>query len=258
MRPSARFAATSDFLAPPSPPPPLHSHSPCPQELAAARRSQVHQLRAALASKLPAARIPQTALPPPPPHPPRLACAAQVHEPLGWASVMPDRPGARRWGPPLRPRGVTRAASPPPPLPPPPRTKWTRRVPHPVRIGHASSPGAGPAETTSPSSGAPRPRVRRAVRARRSRSRSTAGFLTRCGRFTRGTSSRWGRAASGLRPSRPPCTCGTPPGRHVLRRAGGGAPRVDGALHRGRARRPAPARSAPRGSGAEAKHSSRR
>ena len=148
------------------------------------------------------------------------------------------------------------AGSPPPS--PPLRTKWTRRVPHPVRIGHASSPGAGPAETTSPSSGAPRPRVRRAVRARRSRSRSTAGFLTRCGRFTRGTSSRWGRAASGLRPSRPPCTCGTPPGRHVLRRAGGGAPRVDGALHRGRARRPAPARSAPRGSGAEAKHSSRR
>ena len=26
-----------------------------------------------------------------------------------------------------------------PPLPPPPRTKWTRRVPHPVLIGHAAS-----------------------------------------------------------------------------------------------------------------------
>ena len=24
-------------------------------------------------------------------------------------------------------------------LPPPPRTKWTRRVPHPVLIGHAAS-----------------------------------------------------------------------------------------------------------------------
>ena len=29
---------------------------------------------------------------------------------------------------------------PPPPPPPPPRTKWTRRVPHPVLIGHAASP----------------------------------------------------------------------------------------------------------------------
>ena len=30
-------------------------------------------------------------------------------------------------------------AVPPPPPPPPPRTKWTRRVPHPVLIGHAAS-----------------------------------------------------------------------------------------------------------------------
>jgi hypothetical protein len=30
--------------------------------------------------------------------------------------------------------------APPPPLPPPsPRTKWTRRVPHPVLIGHTAS-----------------------------------------------------------------------------------------------------------------------
>jgi hypothetical protein len=29
--------------------------------------------------------------------------------------------------------------SPPPPNPPPPRTKWTRRVPHLVLIGHAAS-----------------------------------------------------------------------------------------------------------------------
>ena len=28
---------------------------------------------------------------------------------------------------------------PPAPPPPPPRTKWTRRVPHPVLIGHAAS-----------------------------------------------------------------------------------------------------------------------
>ena len=30
---------------------------------------------------------------------------------------------------------------PPPPPPPPPRTKWTRRVPHPVLIGHTASLG---------------------------------------------------------------------------------------------------------------------
>ena len=29
--------------------------------------------------------------------------------------------------------------APPPPPHPPPRTKWTRRVPHPVLIGHAAS-----------------------------------------------------------------------------------------------------------------------
>ena len=31
---------------------------------------------------------------------------------------------------------MTRADTPPPP---PPRTEWTRRVPHPVLIGHAAS-----------------------------------------------------------------------------------------------------------------------
>ena len=43
--------------------------------------------------------------------------------------------------------GVGEGAAPPgrrgarhrPPPPPPPRTKWTRRVPHPVLIGHAAS-----------------------------------------------------------------------------------------------------------------------
>jgi hypothetical protein len=29
-----------------------------------------------------------------------------------------------------------------PPPPPPPRTKWTRRVPHPVLIGHAAPPAS--------------------------------------------------------------------------------------------------------------------
>jgi hypothetical protein len=40
---------------------------------------------------------------------------------------------ARLRGTPLR------AVGPVPPPPPPPRTKWTRRVPHPVLIGHAAS-----------------------------------------------------------------------------------------------------------------------
>ena len=37
--------------------------------------------------------------------------------------------------------GTVHFASPPgiPPPPPPLRTKWTRRVPHPVLIGHAAS-----------------------------------------------------------------------------------------------------------------------
>ena len=35
--------------------------------------------------------------------------------------------------------GVTISKASPPPPPPPPRTKWTRRVPHPVLIGHAAS-----------------------------------------------------------------------------------------------------------------------
>ena len=38
---------------------------------------------------------------------------------------------ARRLAPQVPPR--------PPPPPPPPRTNWTRRVPHPVLIGHAAS-----------------------------------------------------------------------------------------------------------------------
>jgi hypothetical protein len=33
--------------------------------------------------------------------------------------------------------------------PPPPRTKWTRRVPHPVLIGHAASPREGGGEPPS-------------------------------------------------------------------------------------------------------------
>ena len=40
----------------------------------------------------------------------------------------------------LPPRTLAPARhAPAPPPPPPPRTKWTRRVPHPVLIGHAAS-----------------------------------------------------------------------------------------------------------------------
>ena len=34
---------------------------------------------------------------------------------------------------------VSEASGESPPPPPPPRTKWPRRVPHPVLIGHAAS-----------------------------------------------------------------------------------------------------------------------
>ena len=41
---------------------------------------------------------------------------------------------------PARRAAESRGARPPPPPPPPSRTKWTRRVPHPVLIGHARVP----------------------------------------------------------------------------------------------------------------------
>ena len=46
-------------------------------------------------------------------------------------------PGAERQERPPRRR------APPPPTHPPPRTKWTRRVPHPVLIGHVRATSAG-------------------------------------------------------------------------------------------------------------------
>ena len=51
---------------------------------------------------------------------------------------------------PPAPAAAIAAAREPPPPPPPPRTKWTRRVPHPVLIGHAASltpPAAAAAAT---------------------------------------------------------------------------------------------------------------
>ena len=53
----------------------------------------------------------------------------------------PPRAPAARLGPPVRtaaaPAARRAGALPPPPLLP--RTKWSRRVPHPVLIGHAAS-----------------------------------------------------------------------------------------------------------------------
>jgi tRNA A37 threonylcarbamoyltransferase TsaD len=57
------------------------------------------------------------------------------------------------------------APAPPTPPPPPPRTEWTRRVPHPVLIGHASflggAGGAGaPSCRARPHASAPRGEAR--------------------------------------------------------------------------------------------------
>ena len=50
-------------------------------------------------------------------------------------------------------RGALRSSKrcPPPPPPPSPRTKWTRRVPHPVLIGHAASLTPYESDTPRPS-----------------------------------------------------------------------------------------------------------
>jgi len=53
--------------------------------------------------------------------------AAEGASPLGGSAGAPAAPGAL---------GVDAPAV---LSPPPPRTKWTRRVPHPVLIGHAAS-----------------------------------------------------------------------------------------------------------------------
>ena len=57
--------------------------------------------------------------------------------------------------------GAERPARVEPPSPPPPaRIKWTRRVPHPVLIGHAASltPGAAAAATRGAQRASPRGR----------------------------------------------------------------------------------------------------
>ena len=53
--------------------------------------------------------------------------------------VPPPTPGADVFATPHSARPDAGGASPPPPPPSPSRTKWTRRVPYPVLIGHAVS-----------------------------------------------------------------------------------------------------------------------
>ena len=92
----------------------------------------------------------------PPHHRPRAALLhpappqSPARRPVRSAAVLRAPPSAPRRAPPRAPAprphpdhapcrpAAPRGASRPPP-PPPPRTKWTRRVPHPVLIGHAAS-----------------------------------------------------------------------------------------------------------------------
>ena len=55
------------------------------------------------------------------------------------AGVSSKTRGACPWGGPATRSWCVASRWRPPPPPPPPRTKWTRRVPHPVLIGHAAS-----------------------------------------------------------------------------------------------------------------------
>ena len=71
-------------------------------------------------------------------------------------AAPPAAPGDPPKGPPPDisvPGEVLARAPAAPPPPPPPRTKWTRRVPHPVLIGHAASLTAPPPRTADRAAG---------------------------------------------------------------------------------------------------------
>jgi hypothetical protein len=78
-----------------------------------------------------------------PPHSRRSDASRAAQPRPRLAAPVPSAPRAGIWleepahSPPAAP-GVPAAQVTPPP-PPPPRTKWTRRVPHPVLIEHAAS-----------------------------------------------------------------------------------------------------------------------
>ena len=72
---------------------------------------------------------------------------ARMPPPVATGGRQPSRaslPVARPRQPPGRRARSARPPPPPPPSRPPPRTKWTRRVPHPVLIGHAAPPHPTP------------------------------------------------------------------------------------------------------------------
>jgi hypothetical protein len=74
---------------------------------------------------------------------------------LGGLTPRGDKVGhsvRMKLGTPLKEVGVVLA----PPPPPSPRTKWTRRVPHPVLIGHAASSARTRAACFTPPRGAAR------------------------------------------------------------------------------------------------------
>jgi hypothetical protein len=66
-----------------------------------------------------------------------------------------------------------------PPPPPPPRTKWTRRVPHSVLIGHAATPASRSRNPCKETTGARRHRGVRAARAARTLSLAAASSWRR-------------------------------------------------------------------------------
>ena len=119
---------------PPPPPtlpptaPPAVASPPRPRNLGAQSSPAPRVLRAGARTPGAAHRC-ATRAPAGPPAPPPFVLS-------GHAPTPRESPAAPNKGP-----GPQRATPPPPPPPRPPRTKWTRRVPHPVLIGHAASLG---------------------------------------------------------------------------------------------------------------------
>ena len=129
-----------------------------------------------------------------------------------WASMATDRTG-----PGQQAQGGGRHLPPPPPPPPPPRTKWTRRVPHPVLIGHAASlAGCGAQATRAEGTKAARRRARRArvaqvpaERALGSRVAATTSLQTRTSGGALQPSTPRSRGASANRAWLPRCAART-------------------------------------------------
>ena len=130
----------------------------------APRPRVVVAVRRALLARRPA---PRAARPPRPGRPPR-----PVAKPCGFGTraQCTGAPRLRAGGRVTRVRrraatvqvdamveAARRASSPRPPPPTPPRTKWTRRVPHPVLIGHTASLRRSSSTSSASSSRSPPP-----------------------------------------------------------------------------------------------------